>query len=111
MLTTLQQFASTSPDWLVLLVLVLAIMPLMILPLFSLGLFGANNQNKTRAYMRLMYLLLPWLPFASLAGLFIMGLSNALLGSVIAACFIAVRVHFIYMNAERNGLKDSLAMA
>ncbi|MRI35493.1 hypothetical protein EOPP23_21265 [Endozoicomonas sp. OPT23] len=111
MLTTLQQFASTSPDWLVLLALVSAIMPLMIMPLFLVGLFGANKQNRTRAYMRFMYLFLPWLPFASLAGLFIMSLSNPLLGSAIAACFIAVRLYFIYVNAERNGLRNSLVTA
>ena len=111
MLTTLQHFASTSPDWVVLLAFVLAIMPLMMLPLFLLGLFGAKTKNRTRAYLRFMYLFLPWLPFAALAGLFIMNLSNAFLGSIITACFIAVRLHFIYVNAKRNGLKDCLAAA
>ena len=107
MLTTFQQFASSSPDWLTLLILLCAVLPLLILPLAFLGLLGANHRNKVRAYMRFSYLFLPWLPFAALAGAFIMSLSNALLGSLVMLCFVGVRIYFILANAGNNGLKNN----
>lgn len=108
MLTFLEPIASSSPEWVVLLTLISVVLPMLILPMMLAGLVVAKLKKRTRVYLRFMYLFLPWLPFAALAGLFIMSLSNLLLGSFIALIFIAVRVYFIYEQSDSNGLQDSL---
>ncbi|AMO58804.1 hypothetical protein EZMO1_4917 [Endozoicomonas montiporae CL-33] len=109
MLASFEQFLIGSPDWLVLLTLISAILPLTILPVTVLGLFSAKSCNKPRAYLRLMYLMLPWIPFAALAGAFIMSLSNLLLGMVIGLIFVVVRLYFVFMNSASNGLNAAAA--
>ena len=109
MLASFEQFLIDSPDWLVLLTLISVALPLTILPVTVLGLFGAKSCNKARAYLRLMYLMLPWIPFAALAGAFIMSLSNLLLGVAIGLIFVVVRLYFVFMNSTRNGLSIAAA--
>ena len=109
MLTSFEQLLIGSPDWLVLLTLISVVLPLSILPVTVMGLFGAKSCNKTRAYLRLLYLMLPWVPFAALAGAFIMSLSNLLLGMVIGLIFVVVRLYFVFMNSAHNGLSAAAA--
>ena len=103
------QFANSSPEWLVLLILLSCILPMILLPFTALGMFRAKVRNRIRAWMRFLYLFLPWLPFAGLAGLYIMSLSNMLLGSLIALVFVAVRLYFIHARASSNGLQAAMA--
>lgn len=109
MLTSFEQFLIGSPDWLVLLTLISVVLPLTILPVAVMGLFGAKTSNKTRTYLRLLYLMLPWVPFAALAGAFIMSLSNLLLGMVVGLIFVVVRLYFVFMNSAHNGLSAAAA--
>ena len=109
MLTSFEQFLIGSPDWLAVLTLISVVLPLTLLPVAVLGLFGTKACNKKRAYLRLLYLMLPWVPFAALAGAFIMSLSNLLLGMVIALIFVVVRLYFVFMNSGNNGLSAAAA--
>lgn len=111
MLASFEQFLTGSPDWLVLLTLISCALPLSMLPVTLLGLFRARSCNKTRAYLRLLYLMLPWVPFATLAGAFIMSLSNLTLGIFVALAFVGVRLYFVFANSGNNGLRAAAAVA
>ena len=110
MLASFEQFLIGSPDWLVLLTLIICALPLSLLPVTLLGLFRAKSGNKTRAYLRLLYLMLPWVPFAALAGAFIMSLSNLALGMMVALVFVVVRLYFVFVNSGNNGLRAAAAI-
>ncbi|WP_062260043.1 hypothetical protein [Endozoicomonas arenosclerae] len=111
MLMTLQNLLGQSPEWMALLVLIAAVLPLILLPAVFLGLLGARQKNKVRAYLRFMYLFLPWLPFAALAGLYMMSVANITLGLITGLAFVAVRLYFVFANASNNGLNASLRVA
>ena len=110
MLVSFEQFLIGSPGWLVLLTLISCVLPLSLLPVTLLGLFRAKSRNKTRTYLRLMYLMLPWVPFAALAGAFIMSLSNLALGMLVALVFVVVRLYFVFANSSDNGLQAAATM-
>ncbi|MGI9279200.1 MAG: hypothetical protein ACR2PX_06170 [Endozoicomonas sp.] len=111
MLMTIQNLLNQSPEWMALLVLIAAILPLILLPVVFLGLLGARQKQKVRTYLRFLYLFLPWLPFAALAGLYMMSVANIALGVTTGLAFIAVRLYFVFANASNNGLNASLRAA
>ena len=106
---SLEQFLMSSTDWVALLTLTGAVLPVVILPVVVLGYFRARSCNKTRVYLRLLYLMLPWLPFAALAGAFMMSVSSLIPGILVATVFVLVRLYFVFANSNHNGLNAAAA--